>query len=94
MKHAALLAGQVITREELLDLGNDRRVAFGWGVARKTVESLNENGVGFRLADLSIKPIRLLIAAKREHIRNELGAQLDDARSDVDSKKERLRTQM
>ncbi|CAN5810551.1 hypothetical protein BH10CHL1_BH10CHL1_10370 [soil metagenome] len=38
--------------------------------------------------------IRLLISAKRDHIRNDLGAQLDELRSDVDGKKERLTVQM
>ncbi|MCB9158388.1 MAG: DNA-directed RNA polymerase subunit beta' [Caldilineaceae bacterium] len=38
--------------------------------------------------------IRLLISAKRDHVRGELGAQLDAVRDELEGKKERLRQQM
>ena len=38
--------------------------------------------------------IRLLIAAKRDHVRGELGAELDELRSDIETKKDRVRAQM
>jgi len=41
-------------------------------------------------SDAEKSDIRLLISAKRDHVRGELGAQLDELRGDVDGKKERL----
>ncbi len=38
--------------------------------------------------------IRLLIGAKREHIRGELGAQIEELNEGIEERKERLRTQM
>ena len=38
--------------------------------------------------------IRLLISAKRDHIRGELGAQIDELREGIEERKERLRVQM
>jgi DNA-directed RNA polymerase subunit beta' len=38
--------------------------------------------------------IRLLIAAKRDHIRNDLGAKIDELRGDIEGKTEKLRGQM
>jgi DNA-directed RNA polymerase subunit beta' len=38
--------------------------------------------------------IRLLISARRDHVRNDLGAKIEELRSDIDGKKDRLRVQM
>ncbi len=38
--------------------------------------------------------IRLLISAKRDHVRRELGAQIDEIRGELDGRKDRLRAQM
>ncbi|MFN8443626.1 MAG: DNA-directed RNA polymerase subunit beta' [Caldilineaceae bacterium] len=47
-----------------------------------------------RQSDQEKQDIRMLISAKRDHIKSELGAQIEELRTDLEAKKDRVRTGM
>ena len=63
-------------------------------------ETMVNDYVQVKLNDLQVESdeekadIRLMISAKRDHVRNELGAQLQELQGDIDDRKTRLSAQM
>ncbi|MFN8491386.1 MAG: DNA-directed RNA polymerase subunit beta' [Caldilineaceae bacterium] len=91
--------GQKATEDKTLSWSNQAVIGRGEAISAEHDIFINEL-VQEKLNSLQQESdgekadIRLLISAKRDHIRNDLGVQLDELRGDVDGKKERLTTQM
>ena len=75
----------VIKANEAISADHDRIIN---DLVQKQLDELG------RQSDQEKQDIRLLISAKREHIKSDLGAQIEEASSDIEAKKERIRTSM
>jgi DNA-directed RNA polymerase subunit beta' len=91
--------GQKATEEKRLVSADKTVIAVGQVISRDHVGQINDL-VQQKLNSLQSESdeekadIRLLISAKREHIRGDLGAKVEELRSDIDGRKDRLRVQM
>lgn len=91
--------GQKATEDKLLSWSGQAIIQRGEAISKEHVMFVNDlyqeklNALQ-QESDGEKADIRLLISAKRDHIRNDLGTQLDELRQDVDGKKERLTVQM
>ncbi|MCL4858714.1 MAG: DNA-directed RNA polymerase subunit beta', partial [Caldilineaceae bacterium] len=91
--------GQKATEDKLLAWLDKPVISAGSAISKDHVGIINDL-VQQRLNSLQSESdeekadIRLLISAKRDHVRNELGAKIDELRADIDGKTERLRGQM
>jgi DNA-directed RNA polymerase subunit beta' len=91
--------GQKTNEDKKLAWSDNVVIASGATISKDHVSIINDL-VQERLnalqseSDEQKADIRLLISAKRDHVRSDLGARIDELRGDIDSKTDRLRTQM
>jgi DNA-directed RNA polymerase subunit beta' len=91
--------GQKATEDKTLSWSDQIVIAAGSVISKDHVSIINDL-VQNKLNSLQTESdeekadIRLLISARRDHVRGELGTKIEELRSDIDSKIEKLRSQM